>query len=269
MVEQAILFIALGIFLGAFGTLVGTGGGFILVPVLLWLYPDQHPVFITSISLAVVSVNSFSGVLAYKRMQRIDFRSGAVFALATAPGAVLGALSTAHIPRDAFDFFIGVLLISSCFLLLARTHRQKKQGLPEQAPPMTVGQWQIPRKTLVIGATLSFAIGFFSSMLGISGGIFQVPVMVYGLGFPVHIAVATSEFVLALKGLAATSVHVVSGAIFQGLQQIIVLSVGVALGAQVGAWLSNHVKGEWIMQVLALSIGSIGLRFLLTSLVLP
>jgi uncharacterized protein len=269
LVEQALLFIVLGIFLGAFGTLVGTGGGFILVPVLLWLYPEQHPVFITSISLAVVSVNSLSGVLAYKRMQRVDFRSGTVFALATAPGAVLGALSTAYVPRDAFDFFIGVLLISACFLLIARTRRQQKQAITDTSPVMTIGQWQTPPKTLVIGSLLSFTIGFFSSMLGISGGIFQVPVMVYGLGFPVHIAVATSEFVLALKGLAATSVHIVSGAILQGLRQILVLSVGVAVGAQVGAWLSNHVKGEWIMQALALSIGAIGLRFLVTSLVLP
>ncbi len=270
--EYVLFFVLLGCVLGTFGTLVGTGGGFILVPILLWLYPETDPASITSISLAVVSVNSFSGVLAYGRMERIDYRSGVVFIAATIPGAILGALSTAYLPRGIFDIVIGLLLIVACLLLLMRPVR--KAPASSDDPPVNTGQNhsspasvpQQSRQRLILGAVFSFGIALISSALGISGGIFQVPMMVYFLGFPVHIAVATSEFVLALKGLAATGVHVMTGTIFAHLSQIATLSIGVFVGAQAGAWLSNHVQGVWIMRMLALSIGYIGITFLVTAL---
>lgn len=259
-----LFFIFLGFFLGAFGTLVGTGGGFILVPVLLWLYPNESPIFITSISLAVVSVNSLSGVVAYRRMKRVDFLSGGIFSAATVPGAILGASSTVFVPRGMFDALIGGVLLVACILLLSRPAGKRASSDLSCTPAANAAA--ISRRKRIIGATLSFFIGFFSSMVGISGGIFQVPMMVYGLGFPVHIAVATSEFILALKGLAASSVHFFSGAMFAGIKQIIVLSIGVAFGAQAGAWLSSHVQSVWIMRVLALSIGTIGVQFLISGL---
>lgn len=270
--EYVVFFVLLGCVLGTFGTLVGTGGGFILVPILLWLYPETDPASITSISLAVVSVNSLSGVLAYGRMDRIDYRSGVVFIAATIPGAILGALSTSYLPRGMFDMAIGILLVVACLLLLMRPASKVEASSNE--PPAntrrnersTASVPQQSHQRLILGAVLSFGIALVSSALGISGGIFQVPMMVYFLGFPVHIAVATSEFVLALKGLAATSVHVLTGTIFAYLSPIATLSIGVFIGAQVGAWLSNHVQGIWIMRMLALSIGYIGITFLVTGL---
>src|SRR5258707_11324236 len=92
-----------GLVVGAFGTLIGAGGGFILVPILLLLYPDEKTELITGISLAVVFFNALSGSLAYARMRRVDYKSGIIFSIATIPGAILGALCTAYISRRVFD----------------------------------------------------------------------------------------------------------------------------------------------------------------------
>ena len=67
--------VGLGLLVGAFGTLIGAGGGFVLVPVLLLLYPQDSPALVTGISLAVVFFNATSGSVAYARMGRVDFRS--------------------------------------------------------------------------------------------------------------------------------------------------------------------------------------------------
>src|SRR5919106_4850228 len=88
----------LGLLIGALGTLIGAGGGFILVPILLLVYPNEKTELITSISLAVVFFNALSGSSAYARMKRIDYKSCVIFSIATIPGAILGALSTAYIP---------------------------------------------------------------------------------------------------------------------------------------------------------------------------
>src|SRR5487761_793050 len=80
---------ALGLIVGAYGTLIGAGGGFVLVPLLLILYPHDSPAQITAISLGVVFVNASSGSLSYFRLRRADYRTGVWLAAATLPGAVV------------------------------------------------------------------------------------------------------------------------------------------------------------------------------------
>ncbi len=62
--QNALLLVGLGFFIGTFGTLIGAGGGFILMPLLLLMYPDMSPDVLTSISLAVVFLNASSGSIA-------------------------------------------------------------------------------------------------------------------------------------------------------------------------------------------------------------
>jgi uncharacterized membrane protein YfcA len=64
---QFLWLIPLGFLVGGYGTLIGAGGGFVLAPALLMLYPGEAPETITSISLAVVFFNALSGTLAYAK----------------------------------------------------------------------------------------------------------------------------------------------------------------------------------------------------------
>jgi len=116
--------IPVGFIIGTYGTLVGAGGGFVLVPMLILLYPQESPEVITSISLAVVFFNALSGSLAYMRLKRVDYRSGLLFAAATIPGAILGALTTSFIPRPLFDIFLGLMLIAASIFLILHTHKK-------------------------------------------------------------------------------------------------------------------------------------------------
>ena len=95
----------LGIVIGAYGTIIGAGGGFVLMPILLLLYPEQSPELLTAISLAVVFFNASSGSAAYARMKRIDYKSGIIFSIATIPGAILGSISTSYINRNVFHLY--------------------------------------------------------------------------------------------------------------------------------------------------------------------
>ena len=79
--------VILGIVVGAYGTVIGAGGGFVPVPLLLLLYPSESAELVTSISLAVVSFNALSSMAAYVRQRRVDFLAANSFALATVPGS--------------------------------------------------------------------------------------------------------------------------------------------------------------------------------------
>lgn len=262
-------FILLGLGVGTYGTLIGAGGGFVLMPILLLLYPQQSPALLTSISLAVVFFNAASGSEAYARMGRIDYRSGLIFAAAAVPGAVLGALSTNLVPRQVFDAIFGVMLTAGAAYLLFKS-KDRAFGVLSDAPGLTrrrivdhtgfVHEYAFKVRT---GVILSLFVGFLSSFLGIGGGIIHVPALVYLLGFPVHVATATSHFILALMALAGTLVHVSTGVFFHGIHRTVYLALGVMVGAQLGAHLSNRIQDRWIMNSLALALVFVGLRILL------
>jgi len=270
--EQYLWLIPLGVVTGAYGTLIGAGGGFVLMPLLLLLYPDESPEIITSISLAVVFFNALSGSLAYARMKRIDYKSGLLFAVATIPGAILGALSTAYIPRRLFDAVFGVLMIAASVILLLYPSRTKEtmgnSGSYHIARSLVQKDGSVhtfsynPR----VGVGLSFFVGYISSLFGIGGGIIHVPLLFHLLNFPVHIATATSQFILAIMALTGTIVHIVTGSFSHGVRRTITLAVGVLLGAQVGALLSNRVQGSWIIRGLAIALGLVGIRILIIAL---
>src|SRR5262245_56529754 len=110
----------IGFAVGAYGTLIGAGGGFILVPVLLFLYPEEPPARITAISLAVVFFNALSGSFAYARARRIDYRTGLTFAAVTIPGAIVGAIVNGFLPRGLFDVVFGLVLVGLALLVIFR-----------------------------------------------------------------------------------------------------------------------------------------------------
>ncbi|MBM4034968.1 MAG: sulfite exporter TauE/SafE family protein [Planctomycetes bacterium] len=261
--------IPLGFVVGAIGTLIGAGGGFVLVPLLLLLYPSHSPELITSISLAVVFFNAFSGTTAYARMKRIDYTSGGLFAVATVPGAVLGALTTAFIPRRLFDAIFGALLLALGAFLLARRERERQEKLPVQPPGHMVRKMVDANGSTfafafnpTLGIALSLGVGYLSSVLGVGGGIIHVPALIRLLHFPAHVATATSHFILTFTALGGTIVHIAAGSFTEGGTATLCLAIGALLGAQAGAWVSARVRGVWIVRGLALGLASIGFRIL-------
>jgi uncharacterized protein len=267
--EQFLLLLPLGFIVGTFGTLIGAGGGFILVPILLLLYPDKSSETIASMSLAVVFFNALSGSFAYARMRRIDFKSGIIFAIATIPGSILGAYTTSYMPRNIFNGVFAILLIvASIFLMLKPKNKKVIEGEPQKnymSRSITdiEGITHIFSYNPVLGIIISVLVGYISSLLGIGGGIIHVPVLVHVLNFPVHIATATSQFVLAVMSLSGTVVHLITGVLSKGMFQTIALSIGVLFGAQFGARLSNKFHGVWIIRSLAIALGIVGIRILI------
>jgi uncharacterized membrane protein YfcA len=259
--------VLLGFAVGTLGTLVGAGGGFLLIPVLVLLHPNDSAAILTATSLTVVCVNATSGSIAYARMRRIDVRAGMVFVLAGLPGALLGAWATAHLARRVFDPLLGVVLLIGGGAIFLRPAAERHIAHSERARTLVEkdGTVHVYEPRVLLGAVLSSFVGFLSSLLGIGGGILHVPAMVYLLGFPTHIATATSHFVLAFLSLAGVLVHVGMGGIGEGFGRALPISAGALAGAPLGAWFSSRIQGRWILRALAVALASVGLRLLLLS----
>ena len=276
MWEWAWLWLALlGIGSGALGVLVGAGGGFIIAP-LLRIFFDKNPEIVAGTTVTLVAINSISGAFAYRSMRVVDRRSAVIFALAAIPGSVVApfVLSSAleGVP-GIYDFPFGLLLI-----LLAVRIATQKDAADEPAPPSKlrngprfVKAASLKRRVVTTragrtyryrlhegyGAGVNLVLGFVSSFFGIGGGWLRTPILVYLFGFPVQVAVATSIFTLSFYTTAGAATYALRGAV-EWFPTLLFTGAGLIVGAQIGARLSNVVRGIWIMRLLMLLIFAMG-----------
>lgn len=265
-----ILLVLIGFLVGSYGTMAGIGGGVVLLPVLLFIYPDANPGMLTSISLLVVAINAAGGALAYARQGRVDFRNGLLFAAATIPATVVGVWVLGFIAVGPFSIiFAAMMLAVAAFMLVQPGLVRKETGYPCKGTACSItdrsGETFEYTFRRSLGIALSAIVGFIAGLLGIGGGVVHVPAMVYLLRFPVHIATATSHFILVFTATAGVISHLVLGNYATSWPVALWLAVGVLPGSQFGAWLSRRLHSRVIVKVLALALAMLGGRMLLNA----
>lgn len=257
---EILLFLLLGLGVGTFGTLVGIGGGLICVPIFILFLSagTNHPFFetaaqITGTSLVIVMANALSGTIAYIRQKRVYFKAAVPFAIATLPGAFFGSYIVDKFNPSMLNFYFGIFLLFMASIMYINSRRKPPVDVDELPADFSYNKW--------VGILSSFGVGFLSSIFGIGGGVIHVPLMIYLLGFPVHMATATSHFVLA----CSSAFGVVSHFMLEHIIWIpaICISIGAAIGAQLGAKISKKTKSKVILALLSLAMFALGCRLIL------
>jgi uncharacterized protein len=265
-------FVVLGLFVSIYGSLVGAGGGFIIVPVLLLFFASGFSTQqAAGTSLLVVLFNGLSATYAFAKQRRIDYATGVRFAAATVPSAFIGGQVAEYFDSAAFKATFGFLLILVALFLNLRPDPAKAKALADPDKPLPSGfvrRAMIDAKgreveyafNLRNGIIFCFGIGFLASILGVGGGIFMVPAMVFLFGFPAHYAAATSSFVLIFTAAAGLIPHTFNGNIvwLPG----IAMTVGGIAGAQIGARLAQRIRGKIILRLLSIGMGVAGIQLI-------
>lgn len=269
---------SIGVLVGLVGTLVGVGGGFVVVPLLILGF-GIPPSVAAGTSLVMVTVNALAGAVAYARQGRTDVR-GAVFLTAVSyPGSVLGAWLGTRLPARPFSLAFGLLLIAMAAWMAWNALRRTGGRSPAEAaaaadaegPASRRGSWRFRTTvrdeagapvevslSVPLAAAICFGTGFAGGMLGIGGGPLLVPALVYVLGYPVHIATATSQMVIALTSAAAALVHLSAGEVL--VRRAAALSLGALVGAPLGAALSRRLRARQLVLALAAMLLFLGAR---------
>ncbi len=262
---EAILLIVFGCVVGLIGTLIGAGGGFIHVPMLM-IFFDFSPQLAIGTSITAVFMNALSGTFSYITHKRIDYEIGLKFATAAVPGVFIGAVVAQHFTFTSFSILFSITLILLSIHLFTEKDisivRTKALELPEKRLLVDAeGETHAYAPDMAIGLAGSFFTGIFSGLFGIGGGIIHVPLMYSVLGMPVHIATATSHFILAITSLFAVI-------IFTGMHEIdldfaIFIGIGAILGAYFGARLSRNTKPRFIKRAIAVCLLLLALKLVI------
>ncbi len=236
MIDQLWL-IPLGFAAGILGSMIGLGGGVIIVPVLTFLgFP---PTVAASNSLFAALSNATASTISYSKQKRIEFSLGLKLGLFSIPGTILGAIVSTDVAPDIFKILFGFVLIASAvYIFLRKTIESKEKRISKQM------------MLFVIGA--SFFAGVISSFFGIGGGIIFVPLMVVGMGMAMKKAAPTSQMVLLFASLSGVIVHSLLG--HPDFLQAGLLAIGSFIGGLVGARLSIDIKERYLQILVSVVI---------------
>ena len=283
--SEAIPYLVLGIGTGLYGILVGAGGGVILAPALM-IFFGLEPTVAAGTSLALVSINSLSGTIAYKRSGLVDTKSGWIFALSAVPGSIIAPMVLDSASTTLFKILFGFLLLLLALIIILRPQYREKESvsdLPDSnQEPDTINRvpswlaFTLSDRHIVtrrgntfkyrfnesLSVFFNLVLGFISSFFGTGGGFLRTPILVSVFGFPVRVAVATSIFALSIYATVGALVHMYLGHI-DWYPALVWSGVGLIIGGQIGARLVEVIKGVIILRILLVVVVIMGIQLIL------
>ena len=242
MFDVITVLIVIGVGAGVIGSLVGIGGGIVFIPslTLLGLNPSQ----VASTSLIAVTFTGISSTISYVRQKRIIYTIGLKMAIASIPGAVVGAFLSNFISAEFFKLFFAILLIFVVLYIIVFNNNVRKGNHEKEKPLM--------KKPFLLLYGSAFLAGVLSSLFGIGGGIIFVPVLVILMGLKMNKAAPTSQLIIIISSVTGLIVHVLLG--HPDYIYALSLSAGAFIGGIIGAELSAHIKERSLQIFLSVSL---------------
>jgi len=189
-----VLLLAIIFFASFILTMVGLGGGLVFSPLFVLLkFPVSTAV---SASLFLNGIAAISAAITYFRKKMVDVKVGLPLLITSTLTAPFGAMVTSRINIRVFTSILAVVI----FVAALRMLFSKKTGSEE----MDVS----PARRIIGGGSIGLVIGFMAGLLGIGGGIFIVPLLIYVLKVPTKTAAATTIFIVVFSSFSGFITHI-------------------------------------------------------------
>jgi uncharacterized membrane protein YfcA len=217
---------------GAFGSMLGLGGGIILVPALTVLMgvPIKQAV---AASLVAVAATSCAGVQTYLQAGLVDWRLGVRLLIPTLCGAIAGGLLIGYIPEAAVRWLFIALVL---YVLGQMLWSLRRPVAAQAARPDCRTQWDTRQRGIAV--SLSALAGAISALLGVGGGLIQVPLMHTILHAPLRCAIGTSTFLIGATASASALLYLVQGKL--PTDYVVPATLGIVIGARFGVKLAQQ-----------------------------
>ena len=274
IILQILILICIGLAAGTVGSLIGLGGGIIIVPMLLNIDHflsafSTVPIHVAvGTSLITIVFSSLSSTLSYHKQKRIDYKSGILFLIGSVPGSLLGTYINSLLNTERFTLFFGIFLICISVFLFVSSKLNKKSKEIHKGIIRTYtndeGEAYTYSYSLPLAISLSICIGIISGLFGIGGGILLVPMMAFLFGFPPQLAVATSMFVVMFTTLGSSISYITLGEV--NFYYILLLIPGAWFGGKIGAYINQKLKTETIALILRLVVLFYGIKLIIENI---
>jgi hypothetical protein len=259
-----LLLVLSGLAAGAFGALLGLGGGILIVPILTLGFGVPLTAAVGTSLICVIATSTGAAAINV-RAGRADVRLGITLGAGTVVGALTGAVVAGFLPERLLAGLFAVLLAYTAFTMAGGLRRRSAPAPRDTAvdPAAPDGPdapaYRTRRLPLAVGG--SFVAGNVSGLLGVGGGIVTVPLIHLVMGGPMRVAVTTSNFMIGITAAAGAYTYLFRGDVDPRLAAPVVL--GVAAGAAIGAAASANVRASWLVALFVIVVAYVAVRMAL------
>lgn len=257
---------------GGFGALIGVGGGLVIVPLLtVGLGVDVHGAIAVSL-LGVIAVSSAASSN-YLKSGFADRRLGLTLLAATASGGIVGGYVAGIIDGRVLSALFGIVLVLVAIQMILSRGSHVSEVLDEPGrlefdwsyvEPTTGEEVAYRARNVGPAAIVSVGAGALSGLLGIGGGVVNVPTMNVLMGIPIRVATTTSTYMLGATAAASAVFYLARGDIDPLLAAPVV--TGMFVGARVGARLSHRVPRRALTLLFVVVAAFFAIQMLLRAL---
>lgn len=245
------VFLLIGLLVGAFGAMLGVGGGIMLIPLLTVVLGVPIKTAIGASIICVIATSSAAGAV-YVGRGLTHNRLAMVLEIATTGGALTGGITAMLISPHLLTLFFGMILVYVAFSMrkLPKEDRTASPtGLLDTSymDPRTGNAVSYGIRNLPAGMGTSFLAGNVSGLLGIGGGIIKVPIMSLVMGVPLRASIATSNFMIGITAATSAIIYYTHG--YMDPTIAIPTALGVLVGAQIGTRLGGRLRSQKLKQV--------------------
>ena len=235
-----------GVLAGAFGALLGLGGGILIVPILTLGFGLPLTTAVGTSLVCVIATST--GAAAFNvRAGRADVRLAISLGAGTVVGAIAGGVIAGFLPERVLAGLFAALLLYTAYSM-GRGLRRSAAGAADleenPASPNGPGAPAYRRHRLPLAITGSVLAGNVSGLLGVGGGIVTVPLIHLVMGAPVRIAITTSNVMIGITAAAGAYAYLFRGDVDPRIAAPVVL--GVVVGAAIGAVVSRRLRIAWL-----------------------
>jgi hypothetical protein len=243
-----------GFFIGMLAAILGVGGGVLMVPMLnLLIGLDIHKAIGTS--LFVMVFLSTTAAISYFRKKLVLWKLALIFLIGNVIGAYLGANASNLLPPHYLKIAFALVLLYVSYRML----RGSKSAKANKEYKI-VSSLNVKRFPLIIG--LGIVSGFLSGLLGIGGGIINVPILKMLLSIPMHSSVATSSFMISITSFVASSSHFLMNNVEQFIG--ILLAPTTILGSYTGAKVAVKLRSIILSRLFAIVLIIVAMRMVIS-----
>ena len=272
------LLLGMGGAVGFLSGVFGVGGGFLMTPLLIFV--GIPPAIAVASEANQVVASSMSGVIAHWRRGRVDFLMGGILLAGGIVGAAFGIWlfgilrelgQIDFVIRLTYVIFLGVIgilmVVESVRLTLRKPGASRSRLNPKTIFHRLPLKIRFRNSRLYISALLpvglGFLVGILAAIMGVGGGFFMVPAMIYLLGMPTAMVAGTSLFQVIFVTAMVTFLQAYNHQTVD-LILALLLMVGAVIGAQFGARAGLRLKSEELRALLGILVLMVGVTLLYT-----
>ncbi|MFZ3228592.1 MAG: sulfite exporter TauE/SafE family protein [Pseudobdellovibrio sp.] len=250
-----ILLLLTSVVAGFLGSILGLGGGVIIVPVLTLVYHVDIRYAIAASLISIVATSS-GAAAGYLKDSLTNLRLAVFLEMGTVLGAIIGFLISSYIKAKFLFLLFGVLLFVSALLMLRKrseliskiNHPWAQKLKLDGSYPEKDGNWVSYKVQKVpLGLFAMFGAGVLSALLGIGSGIFKVLAMDRAMKLPIKVSSATSNFMIGVTASASAGAYLLHGDIRPEIAAPV--SVGIIIGSFFGAKAMVKMSANRIRQI--------------------